>query len=166
MAHPSDIARVAAAPPFDALTLFTLVWVGIVFLQFVKMANSHANFDVGNMLSVAAWLLAVVAPWRSAATVALCASHIYLLWVHGSQSNHVVVATAVAAAVLLNVSADRRVWAANCAGTIFVLLILLYVIPLLHKLNTDWFDPEVKAPNDTHHQRHDIINPRHKQRQG
>ena len=142
--------------PYDALTLFAVLWTHMALLQCVKafhvVTNSggffHASTMVDQLLFVAlvlTVLITMLQPHNPYFLICLCGTHITSLALQGSQSNHVVVAIAIAIAVLCNYTSNRQRWIRHCSGTMFLLLLILYMVPWLHKLNRDWFDPSVSC---------------------
>ena len=126
-------------PSYDALTLFAVLWTHMALLQCVKafhvVTNSGGFFHASTMMR----------PHNPYSLICLCGTHIASLALQGSQSNHVVVAITIAIAVLGNYTPNRTRWIRNCSGTMFLLLLILYIVPWLHKLNSDWFDPSVSC---------------------
>jgi hypothetical protein len=134
----------------DALTVFTFLWSNICVLQCVKqyhsvkliIQSSLLTFDLLIFIAlIAAVVYASLQPTQSSALFFLCFVHIIALVYQGSQSNHVIMATFIASAVLIDYSKDRDVWGKRLSGTLLLILIILYFISWIHKMNEDWFNP-------------------------
>eukprot|EP00927_Polykrikos_kofoidii_P041260 TRINITY_DN35187_c0_g1_i1.p1 TRINITY_DN35187_c0_g1~~TRINITY_DN35187_c0_g1_i1.p1 ORF type:complete len:568 (-),score=54.11 TRINITY_DN35187_c0_g1_i1:61-1716(-) len=135
----------------DALGVFTFLWSHVMVLQVVKLSVPLIGASIGSlMLEQVVWpalmafacLLGCVCPHSLAATACLTTTSIVVLWVTGSQSNHVFMDMAVCFAVLLTFSRDRALWQARATHAVRAFLITLYYITALHKMNKDWSNPQ------------------------
>ena len=152
--HLSEIGSIDTKKGIDALTIFTFLWSNICVLQCVKHYHSVKEHIFSSVLSIDVFLFfllvvsvvcAMVQPNRSSSLLFLCSSHIISLLHHGSQSNHVVMALITASAVLLDYSTDRAVWQQRLSGTIYLILVILYLVSWTHKLNENWFDSTISC---------------------
>ena len=109
----------------DKLTTYPLSYNDILFI-FLLMSIISAIF----------------LPNRSIVLLSLSLSHLLSLLIQGSYSNHVIVASIICTSILLTYHSNRSIWLRQLSSNIYFLLIILYVIPGIDKLNTDWFNPQ------------------------
>ena len=153
-----------------SLKLFTFIWSNIAILQGFRSFYSTAisthfatlfnhNFTINdNILDklttyplsyndilfiflLISIISAIFLPNRSIVLLSLSLSHLLSLLIQGSYSNHVIVASIICTSVLLTYHSNRSIWLSELSSNIYLLLIILYVIPGIDKLNTDWFNP-------------------------
>jgi hypothetical protein len=135
----------------DSLTVFTFLWSNICILQCVKqyhyikvlVQSFLVTFDLFLFLVLISTVIyAILKPHHSSALFSLCFTHIISLVYQGSQSNHVIMGITIALATLANYSSDRIKWQKGLSGTLFLILVVLYFVSFIFKLNVDWFDPK------------------------
>ena len=143
------------ATRLDALSVFTLLFAHSLALQVVKDARVFLPVASPQILITLPLAVAICAchtvttPAASAAaTTGLALSALVVLGLHGSQSNHVLLEAAVAAAVLLTAptplteaTAARQAWTDRLVVSLRAILIVLYCVAAFAKLNDGWFDP-------------------------
>ena len=138
----------------SCLAIFTFLWSNIAIMQLFKAYHlifyakqqSFIFIDIVLFLFLASALaFSTFRPHHSSSLFALSIAHISSLVLQGSQSNHVITATTISLAVLLNYSPDRDIWKKKLSGFSLALLILLYTVPGIHKMNYDWFDHRVSC---------------------
>ena len=154
-----------------SLTLFTFIWSNIAILQGFRSFYSTAisthfasifdhNFTINdNILDklttypysyndilfiflFVSIFSAIFLPNRSIVLLSLSLSHLLSLLIQGSYSNHVIVASIICTSVLFTYHSNRSTWLSQLSSNTYLLLIILYVIPGIDKLNTDWFNPQ------------------------
>ena len=154
-----------------SLKLFTFIWSNIAILQGFRSFYSTAisthfatlfnhNFTINdNILDklttyplsyndilfiflLISIISAIFLPNRSIVLLSLSLSHLLSLLIQGSYSNHVIVASIICTSILLTYDTNRHKWLSQLSSNIYFLLIILYVIPGIDKLNTDWFSPQ------------------------
>lgn len=133
--------------PTDALGVFTFFWAQVMVPQVVKLALPLRARNLGADFFWLAWqalacFLAMVFHHRAWATLHLVGASIVVLWWTGSQSNHVFMDMAVCFAVLLTFSQRRDVWREQATQSVRYFMTALYLVTTLHKLNTDWTNPQ------------------------
>lgn len=135
----------------DSLAVFTFLWSNICILQCVKqyhyikilVESSLVTFDLFLFLALISMVIyAILKPHHSSALFCLCFTHIISLVYQGSQSNHVIMGIVIALATLVNFSTDRIKWQKGLSGTLFLILVVLYFVSFIFKLNVDWFNPK------------------------
>lgn len=155
----------------DALSVFTVVFAHCLALQVAKDAQSlswRTSAAVPTLLLAASVAAAHVAPKSDVPLVALALSGVFVLFVNGSQSNHVLLELAIAAAVLLtapssssfdavNADADvdgaararrrrrREAFSERVTLSMRAILVVLYAMTGFTKLNDAWHDPSLSC---------------------
>lgn len=131
----------------DALGVFTLCWAQVMVPQVVKLAltlraRSPGAADFWLFWQALSCFLAIVFYRRAWATLHLMCASLVVLWRTGSQSNHVFLEMAVCFAVLLTFSQRREVWTEQVTHSVRCFVTALYLVTALHKLNSDWSNPQ------------------------
>eukprot|EP00929_Paragymnodinium_shiwhaense_P107885 TRINITY_DN74227_c0_g1_i1.p1 TRINITY_DN74227_c0_g1~~TRINITY_DN74227_c0_g1_i1.p1 ORF type:complete len:608 (-),score=73.12 TRINITY_DN74227_c0_g1_i1:94-1917(-) len=137
----------AADRPMDALGVFTFLWSQVMLLQVMKLMHPIRQgrpltptmvFWPAFQLSACLW--GAVQPRSSPGLLYLLLVSIIVMWITGSQSNHVFIDIAVCFGVLMSYSRERKLWQVNGLSAVRSLMVALYSVTSLHKMNSDWGD--------------------------
>lgn len=133
----------------DILSILTIAWSHISIIQVIKLWRLYKSWSLITTVSTFGIIVSIgsshLAPSSNLSLLCLCITHLISLAIMGSQSNHVLVASAVDVAIIIAYNPIREKWRKRLAASMFYLLVLLYVLPALHKLNSDFLNPHVSC---------------------
>ena len=133
----------------DVLSILTTAWSHISVIQVVKLCRIYKSWSILTSVSTFGMVISIlsshIAPSSNLSLLGLGSMHLLSLAAMGSQSNHVLVASTVDVAIILAYHPTREKWRKRFAASMFCILVLLYVLPALHKVNSDFFDPQVSC---------------------